>query len=323
MLLEALLKAALSLFVAYFVPGLFMSLLISSFSHLSRLEFCLTSFSLSVGLLTLLMFFLGAFKILNLNSIGVSIYIVSLGCLISWFYIEKRKGSLGISLHRKHVLSLLHFTDHPIYFIITVALANLVFMAFYHAICFPQILWDTFTVYAYLGKQIYHQNGIPLFFGSSGSVEWSGNYPMLVPMLYAWFNFSLGKMNDLLSRTIFPVFGIATLASTYAFSKRLHGSTAGVFSIYVLMVTPIFFAHLTIGYIDIVLTFYFTLALYFLQKSFEKDDAVYAVLSGFLAGLAAWTKYQGLFLAPIMLVFWLLIRISAVSYTHLTLPTKA
>jgi hypothetical protein len=133
---------------------------------------------------------------------------------------------------------------------------------------------------------------------------------MLVPMLYAWFNFSLGTVNDILSRTIFPVFGIATLASTYAFSRRLHGSTAAIFSMYVLITTPIFFAHLTVGYIDIVLTFYFTLALFFLQKSFEKDDAVYAVLSGFLAGLAAWTKYQGLFIAPVMFVFWLLIRIS-------------
>jgi len=308
--LETLLKAALSLFVAYFGPGLLISLLIFSFSHLSPLELCLTSFSLSVGFLTLLMFFLGTLKILNLNSIVISILLVSLSCLTLWVYLAKRKGSLGISLRRKHVSSLLHFADRPFYFIITLALANLVFMAFYHSLCFPQILWDTYTVYAYLGKQIYRQNGIPLFFGSSGSVEWSGNYPMLIPMLYAWFNFSLGRVDDLLSRTIFPVFGIATLASIYAFSRRLHGSTAAVFSIYVLITTPIFFAHLAIGYIDIVLTFYSTLALYFLQKAYEKDDSVYAVLSGFLAGLAAWTKYQGLFLAVIILVFWLLRRIS-------------
>jgi len=183
-------------------------------------------------------------------------------------------------------------------------------MAFYHAIFFPQILWDTYTVYAYLGKQIYSQNGIPLFFGSSGSVEWSGNYPMLVPLLYAWFNFSLGQVNTLLSRTIFPVFGIATLASTYVFTKKLYGTTAAIFSVYVLLTTPIFFTHLAIGYIDIVLTFYFTLALYFLQKAYEKGDNVYAILSGFLAGLAAWTKYQGLLIAPIILVFWLLISIS-------------
>ena len=316
MFLEALLKAALSLFVAYFGPGFLMSLLIFSFSRLSPLEFCLTSFSLSVGFLTLLMFFLGIFKILNLNSIAVSLFLVSLCCLALWIYLIKRKGSLEISLRRKHISSLLHFADHPIYFIVTVVLANLVFMAFYHAVCFPQILWDTYTVYAYLGKQIYYQNEIPLFFGSSGSVEWSGNYPMLVPMLYAWFNFSLGTVNDFLSRTIFPVFGVATLVSVYAFSRKLHGSTAAVFSIYVLITMPIFFAHLAIGYIDVVLTFYFTLALYFLQKAYEKEDAVYAVLSGFLAGFAAWTKYQGLFLVPIILVFWLLIKISDKSHSN-------
>jgi len=183
-------------------------------------------------------------------------------------------------------------------------------MAFYHAVCFPQIIWDTLTVYAYLGKEIYNQGGIPLFFGSSGSIEWSGNYPILVPMLYAWFNFSLGRVNDLLSRMIFPIFGVATLASTYIFSKRLHGSTAAVFSVYVLAVTPIFFTHLAIGYIDIVLTFYFTLALYFLQRACEEENVCYAVLSGILGGFAAWTKYQGLFLAPIILVFWTIINIS-------------
>jgi hypothetical protein len=87
--------------------------------------------------LTLLMFFLGTLKILNLNLIIVSIFIVSLCCLMSWFYVARKKGSLGIPLRREHVSSLLHFTDHPSYFIITMALANLVFMAFYHAICFP------------------------------------------------------------------------------------------------------------------------------------------------------------------------------------------
>jgi len=318
--LEALLKAALSLFVVYFGPGFLMSLLIFSFSHLSLLELCLTSFSLSVGFLTLLMFFLGIFGILNLSSIAISLFLVSLCCLALWIHLLKIKGSLGFSLRRKNISSLLCFADHPIYFIITVALANLVFMAFYHAVCFPQILWDTYTVYAYLGKQIYYQNEIPLFFGSSGSVEWSGNYPMLVPMLYAWFNFSLGTVNDLLSRTIFPIFGLATLASVYAFSRRLHGSTAAIFSIYVLITTPIFFAHLAIGYIDIVLTFYFTLALYFLQRAYEKEDAVYAVLSGFSAGLAAWTKYQGLFLAPIILVFWLLVKTSDKSHSNNVTP---
>jgi 4-amino-4-deoxy-L-arabinose transferase-like glycosyltransferase len=207
------------------------------------------------------------------------------------------------------VSSLPCFADHPIRFIITLAFASLIFMAFYHAVFFPQTLWDTFTVYAYLGKEIYYQNKIPLFFGSSGSVEWSGNYPMLVPTLYAWFNFSLGEVNDFLSRTIFPIFGLATLASTYALSRKLYGSTAAIFSVYVLITTPIFFAHLAIGYIDIVLTFYTTLAFYFLQKAYEENNTVYAVLSGLLAGFAAWTKYQGLFLALIILAFWLLIRI--------------
>ena len=310
MLLETLVKSALSLFLAYFGLGLPISLLILSFTCLSMVEFCLTTFSLSVGFLTLLMFFLSTFKILNLNAIIISSFLLSTCFLGLLLYRRRKKGSLGISLFCKNSLSPLQFTDKPVHFIIAIALANLVFMAFYHAICFPQILWDTFTVYAYLGKQIYLQNGIPLFFGSSGSVEWSGNYPMLVPLLYAWFNFSLGTVNDILSRTIFPVFGIATLTSLYAFSRRLHGSTAAIFSVYTLITTPIFFTHLAIGYIDIVLTFYFTLALYFLQRAYEKKDAVYIVLSGFLAGLAAWTKYQGLFLAPIILVFWGLAKIS-------------
>jgi len=321
MYLETLFGAALILLATYFGPGFLISLPLLILGILSPIEFCLTSFSLSVGFLTLLMFFLGTLKMLHLNSIVISVLLTSFFCLALQIYLAKKKGSLKISLRHlrpKQILLLLCFADHPVSLIITMALANLLFMALYHAICYPQIIWDTLTVYAYLGKQIYHQNRIPLFFGSSGSIEWSGNYPILVPMLYAWFNFTLGRVDDLLSRTIFPVFGIATLASTYIFSRRIHGSTAAVFSIYVLAVTPIFFAHLAIGYIDIVLTFYFTLALYFLQKMqmHEKNSTVYAVLSGFSAGLAAWTKYQGLFLAPIILVFWLLIKISNKSHNE-------
>ena len=262
------------------------------------------------------MFLLGTLKILNLNLIITSLFFFSLFFIILRFYVERRKKSLRFSLGFKNLSLNLCFTKRTLCFLITVVLANLLFMAFYHAVCFPQILWDTYTVYAYLGKQIYHQNGIPLFSGSSGSVEWSGNYPVLVPLLYAWFNFSLGKVDDHLSRTIFPVFGLATLAATYAFSKRLYGSTAALFSIYVLITTPIFFTHLAIGYIDIVLTFYYTLALYFLQKACEENNIVYAVLSGFLSGIAAWTKYQGLLLAPIILVFWLLNRINNKTHSN-------
>jgi len=317
--LEILLMAAFILFITYFIPGFIISLPLLSFGNLSPLEFYLTSFSLSVGLLTLVMFFLGTLNILNLNSIVITLLLDSFLCLALQVYFAKKKGSPSISLnplHPKHVLSLLRFADHPISLIITVALANLIFMAFYHAVCFPQIIWDTLTVYAYLGKEIYRQGGIPLFFGSSGSIEWSGNYPILVPMLYAWFNFSLGRVNDLLSRTIFPIFGVATLASTYIFSKKLHGSTAAIFSVYILAVTPIFFTHLAIGYIDVVLSFYFTLALYFLQKAYEESNACYAVLSGILGGFAAWTKYQGLFLAPIILIFGILIKVNNKSHNE-------
>jgi len=314
--LEILLRAIFVLFITYFGLGFIISLPLAFFIRLSSLEFCLTSFALNVGLLTLIMFFLGTLRILNLNSIIISIILASLFSLASQIYFARKKGSLKIPLRSTHIQSLLCFADRPISLIITVPLANLIFMAFYHAVCFPQIIWDTLTVYAYLGKEIYNQSRIPLFFGSSGSIEWSGNYPILVPMLYAWFNFSMGRVNDLLSRTIFPVFGIATLASTYIFSKRLHGSTAAIFSVYILAVTPIFFTHLVIGYIDIVLTFYFTLALYFLQRANEKNNACYAVLSGILGGLAAWTKYQGLFLAPIILVFWLLTNISDKSHNE-------
>ena len=313
MFLLMLLKAIFSLFVAYLGPGLLISLLISSFIHLSLLDFFLTSFAFSVGLLTLLIFLLGTLKILNLNMIVISILLASICCLSLWIRLVKKRGS-RISLSHIRVSSTLRLMNNPFHLVISAALANLIFMAFYHAVCFPQILWDTLTVYAYLGKQIYCLNEIPLFFGSSGSIEWSGNYPILVPALYAWFNFSLGEVNDLLSRTIFPIFGLATLASTYAFSRRLHGSTAAIFSVYALLTTPIFFVHLAIGYIDIVLTFYVTLALYFLQKAYDKGEMAYAILSGFISGLAAWTKYQGLFVPFIILAFWLLTRIGGKSH---------
>jgi len=118
----------------------------------------------------------------------------------------------------------------------------------------------------------------------------------------------LGSVNDYLCRSISPVFGFATLVVTFALAKKLHGSMTALFSVYILAVTPIFLAHSMLGYIDIVLTYFFVSTIYFLYTASENKDKKRAFLSGFMGGLAAWTKYQGLILVLIIIAYWIMIR---------------
>jgi len=305
MSIDFFLGSALGLFVAYFGFGFVLSLPVLSSERFSRLERWLTYFSLSVGCLTLLMFFLGILGILTPLSLFSSIFVVCSLCACLWLH-QLRTGRKNLDLR----LKLFQFPSvaNPAVLIILTAIATLLFLASYHAFMFPQILWDTLTVYAFLGKRIYLDGRIPFFSGSSGSVEWSGNYPMLVPMLYAWFNFSLGEVNDLLGRSISWVFGVATLVATYTMAKRLFDQNTALFSVYILAVTPMFLAHAMLSYIDIVLTYYFAVALYFAYTACEDMSTKRAYLAGFMGGLAAWTKYQGLFLVFIITVYWLMMR---------------
>jgi len=126
----------------------------------------------------------------------------------------------------------------------------------------------------------------------------------LVPLLYTWFYKAYGGVEELFIKAVSPLFAIVTILATYLLSKAIYKSkTKAWTSIFFLAAVPIFMIASEECLSDAPLMFYFTSSLYFLYTAITKNEKRNraAIASGLLGGLAAFTKYTGLFLPLIAL----------------------
>jgi 4-amino-4-deoxy-L-arabinose transferase-like glycosyltransferase len=181
------------------------------------------------------------------------------------------------------------------------------FFNFYQALIFPIVSWDSLTTFAYLGRLFFQASGIPTVTGAC----LSANFPPLVPLLYSWFYMIYGSVEELFSKAVSPLYAAITALVTYAFSKLVYGSKTKAWgAVFFLVTIPIFMYTSEDCLSDIPLMFYSVSSMYFLYLSIKdekkRDRAVIA--SGLMCGLAAWTKYNALFLVFVVLAIFVLKR---------------
>lgn len=128
----------------------------------------------------------------------------------------------------------------------------------------------------------------------------------------------------LVGRVISALFDTGTVFLIYLIGKRLWGKRAGLIAglLYATAVFPIQNSHFYI--VDPQLTFWITLGIYIITKSYLKPSWRAFYLLGLVTGLAAATKFTGIltaFLFVIYLVntFVLLSKIRPINYTQLAL----
>ncbi len=91
-----------------------------------------------------------------------------------------------------------------------------------------------------------------------------------------------------------PLFGSLTLIIVYLISKKLFNEKITFYSMIFTAFIPMFMDYGTISYIDSTLTFFVVLSIYFaLSDKYIKSSIV--------AGLAAITKYDGVFILPLLI----------------------
>src|SRR3989338_2515937 len=95
-------------------------------------------------------------------------------------------------------------------------------------------------------------------------------------------------------KLISPLFGSMSLIVSYLLLKKFLNEKALFYSILFLSFIPIFIDYSIIGYMESLLTFFVLLSIYLaLNNKF--------FLSGIAAGLSILTKYNGLFVIPVLL----------------------
>ena len=120
-------------------------------------------------------------------------------------------------------------------------------------------------------------------------------YHLLAAFVYFVFNLFSHDIANFAIKFISPIFGILSLIVSFLLIKKLYNSKMAFYSVIFLAFVPIFIDYSVLSYVESMLTFFVVLSIYFIIM-----DRIW--LSGMAAGLASLTKYNGLFVLPVLFV---------------------
>ena len=118
-------------------------------------------------------------------------------------------------------------------------------------------------------------------------------YHFLAAIVYFIFNLFNHNAANSAIKFISPIFGILSLIVSFLLIKKLYSPKIAFYSTIFLSFVPIFMDYSVLSYVESMLTFFAILSIYFLV-----NDKIW--LSGTAAGLASLTKYNGLFVLPVL-----------------------
>ncbi|MFY9570403.1 MAG: glycosyltransferase family 39 protein, partial [Blastocatellia bacterium] len=156
--------------------------------------------------------------------------------------------------------------------------------------------WDAWAVYNMKARFLF-RGGAQWKDLFSQPMEWSGpDYPLLIPTAIAACWTLMGTETLVIPALVAILFTLATVGIAAFCVSVLRGSLQGSLAGLVLLGTPYLVTHGADQYSDIPIGFFFlaTLALIHLHDQFSNGDCRFLVLAGLMAGLAAWTKNEGL-----------------------------
>ncbi len=148
----------------------------------------------------------------------------------------------------------------------------------------------------------------------TGLPAWSHpDYPLLVPGSVARIWTYVGRETALAPALVAMLFTIATIGLLYSSVAVLRSPTQGVLAALLLLGTKFFILDGASQYADIPLSFFVlaTLVLLSLPEVWPDDRRHLLLLAGATAGLAAWTKNEGLLLLLAVLVGYGLVIVRA------------
>jgi len=131
-------------------------------------------------------------------------------------------------------------------------------------------------------------------------------YPPLYSMMATLFSILLG-LSTFAIRLPGAIFGALTLFATYKFGKLLYNDRVGFISTVLLSSYPFFYVSSHGAGLDIPITFFVVMALYFLYKALVEARQSSYLYAGLMLGLGLLTKYPIILLVLSMTIILLLL----------------
>jgi hypothetical protein len=183
--------------------------------------------------------------------------------------------------------------------------------AFFRALIKPIESYDAVAIYAIKSKIFFLAKSIPAdYFGAFTNMFPHPDYPLNIPLFQSFIYIALNSLNDQLVKVIFPLYFLAVVVMLYYAIRRFAGHTYSLVFTFVLASIPQFNAYAANAYLDLPLAYYsFASAIFLFEWLRERKSFALLALSAVMAGLAGWTKNEGLLYCVVsvlsMLVFFM------------------
>ena len=185
------------------------------------------------------------------------------------------------------------FSGLEIFFIsaISLEIAYVLFRAFIR----PLEGYDAIAMYALKAKIFYLQGIIPHGFAAIFK-DWMPHieYPLLISLAETSIYVFCGSLNDLLAKSIFPLYYLSILAFFYFMVRRFLDRRGSLLFLFLLASVPQFTDFATNGYADLPFSFYSSASFFCMYLWLRERKNPYIILSFVLLIFAVWTKPEGL-----------------------------
>ncbi len=179
--------------------------------------------------------------------------------------------------------------------LIVMICASVVFYVHY-SFRMPHGEWDAWAIWNMRARFLFREGSI---FKStfSPALFWSHpDYPLLLPASIVRFWNYIGKETQLVPAVMSAVFTFSTAGLVFSSLFKLRGMREALLGAIVLLGTQVFMMTGASQYADVPLSYFIlaTLVLFCLHDRLEIPARGFLILSGVMAGLAGWTKNEGL-----------------------------
>ncbi len=273
-------------------------------------------FLLGLGFISLQLFFYSVLGI-GISSVTVTLPWLIILCLLLLVYkfgfIDRRASTLA---------PLPRDGWGPVEIVSVIIIAVQLFYSLLYSTTLPVTGWDAWSIWFLKARAFFVDGGVTPAFLLDASYGYDHpDYPLLVPLSIMWLFTTLGEVNDIAAKILYPVQFAALLSIVYYFVKRSVGRRAALVATAVLSLSPLVIIHAAglpvkigglysgdfVGYADLILSLFFVAAGGFIYL-YAKDGCPGAFrVAAVLLAIGAWTKNEGLVFAMIGALLLLLL----------------
>jgi 4-amino-4-deoxy-L-arabinose transferase-like glycosyltransferase len=301
--------ALLWMFIGIGLPWALMLLPRKDWQHKALVAACVLA--IGPALLTAWMFILGSIPNTTLLRGEYILSGTAFIALVGWAFLWHINALAAKTLHTSgRMLSLasfaplrfntLSFDERLIILLIIIALA----IRWLNVAYWPHMAYDELWVYGYEGRLYTLVGNIPSHIGY---------YPQFLPLQFSYLQIvTFSGIDDHAARAVLPYLHLGSILAVYALGARLFNRRAGFYAAAIWTFYPHVGEWSRFGDLEIPLTFVWTLAALFFLLAWRELSRRYALLAGFMLGVALWTKptagafVWGVFL--LVVVEWVRVR---------------